>query len=166
MLAKESGPGRKTLRPLQWQPGFIVAEAGVLAAILGLWLWDRRRRHLLAHPEILMRRRAIRALGRARRALRRAVEAGDTAFFVESGVAAMRVISAPHYPAEPQALVCSDVLRLLGQDEAGGESAGVARRIFAAADAARFDTQTPALEGLMDLAPGLDRLLEQLEARL
>ena len=166
VLAKESGPGRKTLRPLRWQPGFIGAEAGVLAAILGLWLWDRRRRHLLAHPEILMRRRAIRALGRARRALRRAVEAGDTAFFVESGVAAMRVISAPHYPAEPQALVCSDVLRLLGQDEAGGESAGVARRIFAAADAARFDTRTPALEGLMDLAPGLDRLLEQLEARL
>jgi hypothetical protein len=74
----------------------------------------------------------------------------------------MRVACAPHYPAEPRALVGSDVLRVLGSN-ADGE---VVRRFFKVTDASRFAATTVDTAGLLALHPELEQVLQQLESRL
>src|SRR5262249_51209975 len=93
------GPGRiaATLMPLQRQPWFPLLQLAPIAAFLGLWAWDRRRRYLEERPEILLRRRARRALHRERRALRRAARSGDVPRFATAAVSALRVGCAPHF---------------------------------------------------------------------
>lgn len=151
-----------TLMPLQVSPWFPVVQVIPAAAFLGLWTWDRRRRYFEQHPDILLRRRARRALHRERRALRRAARARDASRFASAAVNAMRVACAPHYPAEPRALVGSDVLGVLG---ANGESA-VVRRIFAVNDASHFAATSPDTSGLLALQPELEKVLAELESKL
>jgi hypothetical protein len=112
-----TAPGRTSgsLTPLQRRSWFPLVQLFPAAAFFGLWLWDRRRRYLEAHPEVLLRRRAKRALRREWRSLRQAARAGDAMGFATSAVSAMRVACAPHYPAEPRALVGADVLQMLDQ---------------------------------------------------
>ena len=164
-------PGRlaATLMPLQRQPWFPLVQLAPIAAFLGLWAWDRRRRYLEEHPEILVRRRARRALRREWRALRRAARAGDVPGFAVAAASAMRVGCAPHFPAEPRALVGSDVLQLLGQLEMPSPpdgNAAVVRRFFAATDSSRFAIAPEGISNLLVLQPEIERVLEELEARL
>ena len=100
------------------------------------------------------------------RAVRRAVRADDAARFAAAAVNALRVACAPHYPAEPRALVGGDVLRLLPEMERFGRNGDVVRRFFAVTDAAEFGTTSPNAADLFRLQPDLERVLEQLEARL
>src|SRR5262249_33620799 len=117
--------------------------------------------------------------------------------FATATVSAMRVACAPHYPAEPRALVCGDVLQVLhltsaqkisdngGKEEWAEESAAgsqeperdqrlltsaptmeLVRRFFAVTDASRFATAAPDAAGLLVLQPEVERVLEQLEAKL
>jgi len=74
----------------------------------------------------------------------------------------MRVACAPHYPAEPRALVGRDILQVLGTN---GVSDTV-RRFFAVSDAAHFAASTTDTSGLLALQPDLEKVLEQLESRL
>src|SRR5207248_4968482 len=111
-----------------WFPLIQLAPA---AAFFGLWRWDRRRRFLEQHPEILLRRRARRALRRERRALRRAVRDRDSKGFAAAAVSAMRIACAPHYPAEARALVGSDVLECLSAADGSDRNREVVRRFFA-----------------------------------
>ena len=130
---------------------------------------DRRRRYLEDHPEILLRRRARRALHREWRTLRRAARAGDVPGFATAAVSALRVGSAPHFPAEPRALVGSDVLQLLTELEKPSSADGkpaVVRRIFAAADSSRFAIAPEGVTNLLVLQPEIERVLEALEMRL
>ena len=126
-LAPGPGLAAATLAPVQRRPWFPLVQLAPAAAFVGLWGWDRRRRFLEQHPEVLLRRRAKRALRRQWRVLRRAARAGDAPRFAEAAVAAMQAACAPHFPAEPRALVGADVLPLLSRAEAapeGGKTQG------------------------------------------
>ena len=98
--------------------------------------------------------------------MRKAVRAGDPLRYANVAVSAMRVACAPHYPAEPRALVCRDVLDLIGETERDSRVGEVIRRFFAIADASVFSVTGPDGNGLLALQPELERVLEQLEARL
>jgi hypothetical protein len=132
----------------------------------GLWFWDRRRRHLEQHPEIVRRREARRALRRELRLLEQNADAGDAVNFVRRGVHALQIVSAPHYPAAPRALVCGDVLPILTAPERAGKSGEIVRRFFSAADAAAFATVSETQTGLLAEKSALKATLSKLEARL
>jgi len=196
-LAASPGRTAQSLVPLQGQTWFPLVQLAPAAAFLGLWGWDRRRRFLEQHQDIVLRRRARRALRREKRALRRAARTGDAQGFAAAAVSAMRVACAPHYPAEPRALVCGDVLQVLhvtsaqkisdnGSKEGWGEELAarsqeserdqslltsaptmdLVRRFFAVTDASSFATAAPDPGGLLVLQPEVERVLEQLEAKL
>jgi hypothetical protein len=165
-LASAPGPAMHSLEPMQQHAWFPLVQLAPGLVFLGLWGWDRRRRFLQAHPDIVLRRRARRALRRERRALLRAARAGDSPRFAALGVGAIRIACAPHYPAEPRALVASDVLPLLPEADRCGRAGEVIRQLFSSADAARFSDAPRMTDGLLTLHPDLDRVLEQLEARL
>jgi hypothetical protein len=163
-LATAPGRTMSSLRPLQlrgWFPAMQLAPALVFA---GVWWWDRRRRFLEAHPEIVLRRRARRALHQEWAALRKAASLGDTSRFAACAVTAMRVACAPHYPAEPRALVSTDILPLLPASDPGIQAA--VRQVFAAANADRFASEPADAKDLLALRPEVDRVLAQLEAKL
>jgi hypothetical protein len=78
----------------------------------------------------------------------------------------MRIASSPHYPAEPRALVGSDVLALLPETERAGRFGRVTRRLFTTTDAAQYATEAAESNDLLSLRDDLNKLLDQLEARL
>jgi hypothetical protein len=162
-LAGVTGLTAPSLRPVQEQAWFPVLQLCPGFAFLGLWAWDRRRRYLELHPEIVLRRRARRALRRERRKLGHAAREGDAPRFADSAVTAMRVACAPHYPAEQRALVGGDVLQVLG-DKNG--ASGVVRKFFAVTDAATYAAAPSDTKELLALEPELHQILEQLDARL
>jgi hypothetical protein len=165
-LAASRGRTAASLVPPQQRAWFPLIQLAPAAAFFGLWNWDRRRRYLEQHPDILLRRRARRALRRQRRLLQRAARAADAPRFAAAAVTAMRVACAPHYPAEPRALVGSDVLPLLPEPDRSGRLGEVVRRFFAVTDAVSFGTASPNPADLLPLHPDLDRVLQQLEDRL
>ena len=59
-----------------------------------------------------------------------------------------------------------DVLNLLGETERAGRAGEVIRRFFAVADASTFSATGTDGNGLLSLQPELERVLEELEARL
>jgi hypothetical protein len=97
----------------------------------------------------------------------------------------MRVACAPHYPAEPRALVGGDVLAVLDSTaSSGGKEAIVlpssststatgtssardlVRRCFALTDAAQYDVGRTDARELLAREPEIEKLLQELEARL
>lgn len=153
------------LKPLQLRGWFVGWQLAPLAGFIALWQWDRRRRFLEAHPEIVRRARARRALRRTKRQLQAAIEAEDATAFVQFAAQAMTIAAAPHFPANPRALVCADVLAQLDHTAQNGQSADTVRQVFAAADsgyAAAPQTQPAWLA----LRPGVERVLQKLEERL
>jgi hypothetical protein len=165
-LVPTPGPTASSLAPFQRQAWFIAVQVLPVFGFVGLWAWDRRRRYLEQHPDIVLRRKARRALRRERRELERARQKGDTAGYANAAVSAMRVACAPHYPAEPRALVCGDVLGLFGEEDRRGRTGEVVRKIFSFADASWFAGTGPEANGLLGMHGDFNRVLEQLEARL
>ena len=165
-LATAPGLGAQSLVPVQRQIWFPLIQLVPALSFLGLWGWDRRRRYLEQHPDIVLRRRARRALRRHWRALGRAAQRGDAPRYAAAAVDALKGASAPHYPAQPQALVGSDVIALLPPDEQSGRTGEVVRLFFAVTDAARFGTASPDGQALLNLRPELERVLTQFEAQL
>ncbi len=165
-LASSPGPGAASLRPLQQQPWFPAVQAAPALFFLGLYGWDRRRRFLENHPEIVLCRRARRALRRERRAMDRAASGRRAEQFARSAVKAMQVACAPHYPAEPRALVGRDVLELLPDTERSNGAGEAVKKLFALADQAEFAGTPRPLEEVFLLRPALDRVLEALDGRL
>jgi len=165
-LAPSRGRIAASLVPPQQQAWFPLIQLAPAAFFFGLWNWDRRRRYLERHPDVLLRRRARRALRRQRRILQRAARMADGPRFAAAAVTAMRVACAPRYPAEPRALVGADVLPLLPEPDRSGRPGEVVRRFFTVTDAARFGTAPPNPADLLPLQPDLERVLLQLEDRL
>jgi len=166
-LVVSRGRTASSLVPPQQQAWFPLVQLAPAVAFFGLWRWDRRRRYLEKHPHIILRRRARRALRRQWRILRRAARAADGRRFAAAAVNAMRVACAPHYPAEPRALVGCDVLALLPEAERFGRAGEVVRRFFALTDATRFGPVAPPnAADLLPLQSDLDRVLQQLEEKL
>jgi hypothetical protein len=165
-LASSPGFTADSLVPLQMRVWFPLVQLLPVWGFCGLWAWDRRRRYLEQHPEIVRRQQARRALRRELRRLDRAVAAGDAAVFIRCGINALQIVSAPRYPAEPRALVCRDVLEIFSAAERAGKAGETVRRFFAAADAAAFADATGAGTGLLAEAFALKQILATLEARL
>jgi hypothetical protein len=163
-----TAPGIVTggLVPLQRRFWFLLMQLVPAGAFLGLWSWERRRRYLEQHPDLVLRRRARRALGRERRRLRRALRQGDTSGFALSAVNAMRVACAPHYPADARALVGADVLAVIPEQDRRNGLGDIVRRFFAVTDASRFSVTTADSGALLALEPALNQVLDKLEARL
>ena len=164
-LAPTPGKTVASLKPPQLRGWFVGGQFLPVIAFLALWQWDRRRRHLEAHPEIIRRRQARRALRRKRRELEKAADAGDATAFVECAADAMKIAVAPHFPAHPQALVCADVLAQLdaaGQNSRGSETV---RKIFAAADA-QFSVAPATPTGWLALKADVEAVLQDLEEKL
>lgn len=161
-------PGRTagSLVPLQLRGWFPLVPLTPVLGFCALGLWDRRRRFLERHPEIARRRRARRDLRRVKRALKHAAASGDAAGFRQSAVKAMQIAVAPHYPAEPRALVGGDVLEILAGPERAGRAGEVVRRCFAEADAAAFATTSPGQDKLLGWQSEFDAVLVKLEERL
>jgi hypothetical protein len=165
-LAESPGKTFASLVPWQQRPWFLalnLVPAGVLG---GLLFWDRRRRYLAAHPEVILRRRARRAMARQLRAARRAQASRDARGFVFAAVNALRAACAPHEAANPEALVCRDVLAELPRAGANGQDAEVVRRLFAAADAVRFAGPVPDDAVLLALGADFERVAVKLKSRL
>ena len=161
-------PGRRgdPTATLQTNPLFLWAQLLPFTALVALWYWERRRRFLERHPEIVRRRIARRALRRERQVLRAAAQANDEARFAASAVQALRLACAPHFPATPRALVGRDVLEVFDEPTREGRAAEMIRAIFAKSDGAQFGA-TPLKAGeLLAWQPELDGLLDVLEAKL
>lgn len=165
-LAAGPGLAAGSLIPVQRQLWFPLVPLAPVMAFFGLWGWDRRRRYLEQHPDLVLRRRARRALRRERRALLRAAHAEDAPRFVACAVRSLRVACAPHYPAEPRALVGADILAMLPENERSGRAGETVRRVFAVSDAEQFGTESEDPGGLLKLKPQLEEVLGQLEEKL
>jgi hypothetical protein len=163
-LAATPGKMAGSLKPLQLRGWFICVQLAPVIGFVALWRWDRRRRFLEAHPEIVRRRQARRALRREKSKLQKAAAAGDAAAFVQHAANAMRIAVAPRDAANPRALVCADVLAQL--DGAHQNRAReTARKIFAAADA-QFAASAQTQSGLLELHSEVEAVLKELEEKL
>jgi hypothetical protein len=165
-LAETPGRSEASLTPLQQRWWFLALQIVPAAALGGLLLWDRRRRYLEQHPEVIRRRLAQRGLRRQLRLARRASARKDPTGFVNGTINALREVCAPHAAANPEALVCADILQELPTPERYGEGGQIVRRLFAAADGVRFGNQAKDGADLLALQPRIEQLLEELKARL
>ena len=165
-LATTPGAAASSLVPLQQRGWFFLVELGPVLILFAFWLESRRRQFWEQHPDLRRRRDARRAVRRERRTLQQAAQAGDARAFAGSGIQAIRLACAPHFPAEPRALVCWDVLQLMPETERNGDSGRVVRQLFQATDAQEFAGASTQVAGLLALQPQLDRLLTELEARI
>lgn len=164
-LANAPGKSVASLKPLQTQGWFVAAQLLPLLALFLLWRWDERRRFLEAHPDVVRRLQAKRALRREKKLLAQAVTAGDAENFLKHSVAAMRVAVAPHFPADAQALVGSDVLTQISDAERVGKMGATVQKLFAAEDA-KFGKQSAARENLLAAHGDVAAVLEKLEEKL
>jgi hypothetical protein len=164
-LALTPGKSVASLKPLQLRGWFFGVQLLPVFGLLALWQWDRRRRFLEAHPEIVRRRQARRALRREKRKLQKALESGDAKAFVQHAADAMKIAVAPHYPANPQALVCADVLDQLDETGRNGRAGEIARIVFTAADT-QFAAAPQTCDDLLGLDSEVEVLLQKLEAKL
>ncbi|HEX5399912.1 MAG TPA: hypothetical protein VFY06_12785 [Verrucomicrobiae bacterium] len=164
-MALTPGKTVESLAPLQLRGWFVGVQLAPVIGFLALWQWDRRRRFLEAHPEIVRRRRARRALRREKRALQQAASAGDATAFVEHAANAMKISCAPHFPAHPQALVCGDVLAQLNGAGQNGRASETVRKVFAAADG-QFAASAQDKAGCLALESDVNAVLQALEEKL
>lgn len=165
-LAATRGIEATTLVPLQQQPWFPFAQAAPAIGFAALWFWDRRRRHLEAHPEILERRHARRALKQHWREARSVATNGDAATYARSVISALRAGCAPFFPATPRALVGSDMLKVLPETGANPARIELLRRLFNLADAAQYSEDAPELRELLARQTDYDAVLGELEEKL
>lgn len=164
-LAATPGKTVGSLKPLQLQGWFWALQAAPLSGFAALWWWDRRRRYLEAHPEIVRRRRARRALRREKLQLQKAVAAGDAPAYLQHAARAMNIAVAPHLPADPRALVGGDVLAQLDDAARTGQAGETVKKVFAAADA-QYAASPQSSPDLPALRSGVDAVLEKLEEKL
>ena len=164
-LAPTPGKTVASLKPSQLCDWLVILQFVPAMGFFALWRWDCRRRFLEAHPEIVRRRQARRALRGEKKKLQQAVKAGDAAGFVLHAANALKISCAPHLPAHPQAMVCADVLAQLDHAEQNGHTGETVRKIFAAADAQFASAKTETAD-LLVLKPAVKALLAKMEEKL
>jgi hypothetical protein len=164
-LAATPGKWAWSLRPPQLRGWFAGLELLPLAGFFALWLWDRRRRYLEAHPEIVRRAQARRALQREKHRMEKAAATGDATGFAQHATRAMSIAAAPHFPANPRALVGGDVLAQLDDQARDSQAGKTVKKVFAAADE-QFAGTPPTPPDLPALRSGVDSVLQELEDKL
>ena len=83
-----------------------------------------------------------------------------------SAANAFREACAPHTAANPEALVCADVLQALPEAERDGRHGEIVRRLFSADDSLRFGEPNGEGPSLLAMQPELESLLKQMRVRL
>ena len=78
----------------------------------------------------------------------------------------MQVAAAPHYPAEPRALVGGEVLEILEASDRSGRAGEIVRQFFADADAGAFARTPPESADVLGMKPEFETVLHKLEERL
>lgn len=161
-------PGRTsdTLRPAHQSIRFVVVQFVPAILLAGVWIWDRRRRFLLAHPEIVLRNRARKAIRKHARRARRAAARKDASAFLNHAIQGFREACAPVAPAEPDALVCEDILTALPDAFRSTRTEQVIQQLFTSANEWQFGDQQPDSQELLQLAEEVDRDLGELRAKL
>jgi hypothetical protein len=165
-LATKPGMVASALVPMQQRAWFWALQIMPAIALGALWAWDRRRRYLEQYPQVILKRRARRGLRRQLRLARNAAQARDAAGFVTAGASAFRHVCSAQNAANPDALVCADVLLELPDAERSGRRGEMIRRFFAAADALRFGGAIKESPELFALQSDLEQTLEQMKERL
>jgi hypothetical protein len=165
-LAKTPGATVGDLTPHQAQVWFPVVQVLPLLGLLGLGWWERHRRYHEARPWLRVRRQARKQLRREWAAAMQMAALGDTGRFARHAVGAFRAACAPHFPAQPEAIVGKDVLTVLPEPLSGGVEGDAVRKLFSAVDAEQFAVAAPAARDLLALRAELDRALTRLEAQL
>ena len=165
-IAAAPGTVVGNLTPLQTRSWFLGLQLVPALALSGLWAWDRRRRFLQLHPEVILKRRARRGLRRQLRLARRAAAARNAAGFIGSAANAFREACAPHSAANPEALVCADILRELPESDQQGRNGEIVRQLFSAEDSLRFGEPNGEGPSLLGMQGELESLLKQMRTRL
>ncbi|MGH8023310.1 MAG: BatD family protein [Limisphaerales bacterium] len=165
VLSLSPGASVAELGPPQFNGALVFVQIIPLLGILGLWQWDRHRRFLEAHSDLVRRRRARRLLRRERRRLRDAARRGDTTAIVRHAANAMKIACAPLEAAHPQALVCADVLGQLPEADRTGAVGNTVREIFAASET-RFSSQPQTRASVSAIESEINAVLLKLEAQL
>lgn len=165
-LSESPGSPVFNLVPVQQRLEFLWLQILPAVGLGGLWFWDRRRRFLEQHPEVVLKRRARRGLRRQLRLMTKAVAAKDAAAYVTAAVHALREVSAPRTAANPEALVGNDVCQALPPPARQSREGELVRALFAAADRLRFNQQPPEAATLFAMQPEVDRLLAKLKEQL
>ena len=155
-----------SLRPWQQRAGFWGAQLVPALVLAGLWYWDKRRRYLAAHPEVVRKAQARRGLRRQRQLLHSAAGNRDAVAFARAAVNALREACAPETAANPAALVGGDILAVLPAEVTRPAADELVRTLFAAVERADLRNEPPSAEMLLALQPELEALLEILGRRL
>jgi hypothetical protein len=164
-IAVSPGKASTSLEPLQGNAWFIGFQGLPAACLIGLWAFERNRRYLQEHPEVVLKRRARKDLRPEKKRIAAAQAKHDSAGFLNAAASALRIACSPHFPAHPRALVARDVLEVLGADEHASH-AEIVRNIFAEADAAAFSGRTTTNGELLGKAHELLALIRKLEEKL
>jgi hypothetical protein len=85
---------------------------------------------------------------------------------VGSAANAFREACAPHTAANPEALVCADILRELPEADRDGRHGELVRKLFSADDSLRFGGANGEGPSLLAMRPEVESLLKQMKARL
>jgi len=165
-LATMPGKSARTLRPMQLQPHFIILFLLPVIVLALIWQWDRHRQFLAAHPEIVRRAKARRALRRQHQLLQQAISDGNVTAFIHHAADAFRIAAAPHYPAEPKALTCADILAQLHEPSLPPHAEDIVRQVFAADDAHYSVPPIKPSTELLALNAGVQSVLRELEEKL
>jgi hypothetical protein len=164
-LVASPGLTAGNLRPPQLRVWLVVVQLLPVLLLLALLRWDQHRRFLEAHPEIVRRNRARKALRREKQRWQQAVAQRDAPAFAASAVRAMQTACAPHFPAQPDALVGADVLSVLSEADRNSGPGEIVREIFTATDA-RFAANKNEPGDLLALEPRAAAALQKLEEKL
>jgi hypothetical protein len=148
-------PAVPAVTPLAASKPFWLTNAAMVTLGLALFAAAGWTAYLLAHPEILLRARARRAVRACRR---EAAAAADDLTFARACVRGLRAGCAPWLDATPEALTQGDIRRVLPQADPA-----LLDRLFRRADADKFGA--PSAEPLLAAAATLDAWLAELEAR-
>lgn len=165
-MAIAPGFAASSLAPIQSRPWFILVQAAPAVLFLALFIWDKRRRFLAAHPDVVLRARGLRELRKRRHAMNRAWERQDATTFRDEAVEALRAGSSPHYSALPRALVGSDVLGVLPPEQRDGPAGAAVRRLFQTSDASHYATEHANAGELLSAKNELNIALSALENSL
>ncbi len=164
-LAETPASWRRDVLPAAAHGWFWILQAVPALILATLWLRRRRADFLVAHPEVIRRRRARQAVRRHLSRARSAARARKPEEFVAAGVDAIREAAAPLDTAQAQSLVLEEVLSKFDESERSGEPGRIVRKFFETAHTARFSGHAPEPNGVTELLPELTRTVASLSAR-
>jgi hypothetical protein len=126
----ETGIAISTLRPLYFQPGFLIGQATLALAFVGAGFWLRRNNQLAADPTRTRRRQELKAVDTFLAQMDSAAKQQDAATFFSSARQALQYSLASKWKMTPAAITLAEIDTRLNGD---GENENV-RRVFALAD--------------------------------